>query len=172
MWRRANWQNGYCGTCDNGVKQGKYETISSKLAMKGFYVPSASLPIDKDESFNPDVVIKTNTNNWGFNFNISVGCNLSQFWIDNRRTLANCIGLSVAKRVLEDMKFSSQINNIEQSVRVMIVRDLEGAADTGSKPLHERLSEAIEGLKLDEGNLHKDCLPCARKPKTSYKAIG
>lgn len=167
-----NWQNGYCGTCDNGVKQGKYETISSKLAMKGFYVPSASLPIDKDESFNPDVVIKTNTNNWGFNFNISVGCNLSQFWIDNRRTLANCIGLSVAKRVLEDMKFSSQINNIEQSVRVMIVRDLEGAADTGSKPLHERLSEAIEGLKLDEGNLHKDCLPCARKPKTSYKAIG
>jgi hypothetical protein len=75
-------------------------------------------------------------------------------------------------RVLQDMKFSSQINNIEQSVRVMIVRDLEGASDTGAMPLHEQLSEAIRGLKLDEGNLHKDCLPCARKPKTRYRAIG
>lgn len=167
-----NWINGYCGTCDGGIKQAKYETISSKLSMTGFYVPSASLPGDKNESFNPKVVIKTNTNNWGFNFNISVGCNLSQFWIDNRRSLANCIGLSVAMRVLEDMKFSSQINNIEQSVRVMIVRDLEGASDTGAMPLHEQLNQAIRGLKLDEGNLHKDCLPCARKPKTRYRAIG
>ena len=70
------------------------------------------------------------------------------------------------------MKFSNQINNIEQSVRVMIIRDLEGAEDSKNKPLWKRLEESIKAIKLDQGNLHKDCLPCARKPKTSYRAIG
>ena len=167
-----NWLNGYCNTCDGGIKQAKYQTISSKVSMMGFYVPASSLPGDKNESFDPNIIIKTNTNNWGFNFNVSVGCNLSQFWIDNRRSLANVIGLSVAVKVLEDMKFSSQINNIEQSVRLMIVRDLEGAEDSKNTPLWLRLKKATNGLKLDEGNLHKDCLPCARKPKTTYRAIG
>jgi hypothetical protein len=70
------------------------------------------------------------------------------------------------------MKFSSQINNVEESVKIMIIRDLEGATDTENPPLHERLSDAIEALVLDEGNLNIDCLPCARKPRTTYGAIG
>ena len=70
------------------------------------------------------------------------------------------------------MKYSSQINNVEEAVKIMIVRDLEGAADTNNPPLNEKLAKAIKALRLDEGNLNKDCLPCARKPKTTYGAIG
>ena len=124
------------------------------------------------QRFDNDVVVKTNSNNWGFNFNITIGCNLTQFWIDNRRTLADCIGLSVAMKVLEMMKYSNQINNIEESVKIMIIRDLEGATDTKNPPLNEKLAQAIKALRLDEGNLHKDCLPSARKPSTNYGAIG
>lgn len=140
--------------------------------MSGFYVQSANLPVSKAERFDPTTVIITNSNNWGFNFHISVTCNLTTFYIENRATLKNVIGIKVAMKVLEMMKFSSQINNIEESVKIMIIRDLEGASDTGSVPMWERLEKAIEALNLDEGNLNKDCLPCARKPVTRYGAIG
>ena len=118
--------------------------------MQGFYVQSANLPASKTERFDPTTVIKTNSNNWGFNFHISVTCNLTQFWIENRSTLKKVIGLKVAMKVLEMMKFSSQINNIEESVKIMIVRDLEGATDTGSKPLSEKLEDAVEEVARDE----------------------
>lgn len=167
-----NWLHGYCGTCGGGVNQAKYTSISSRLMMTGFYVPNASLPVSKDEAFDPSTAVKTNSNNWGFNFNITIGCDLTQFWIDNRRTLADCIGLSVAMRILEDMKYSDQINNIEKAVKIMIVRDLEGAADTNNPPLNQKLAKAIKALRWDEGNLNKDCLPSARKPSTTYGAIG
>jgi hypothetical protein len=167
-----NWLHGYCNTCNGGSYQAKYTSISSRLTMTGFYVPNASLPVSKSEKFSNDVVVKTNSNNWGFNFNITIGCDLTQFWIDNRRTIADCIGLAVTMKVLEMMKYSSQINNVEEAVKIMIVRDLEGATDTNNPPMNEKLAQAIKALRLDEGNLQKDCLPSARKPSTKYGALG
>jgi hypothetical protein len=167
-----NWSNGYCSTCDGGAKQKKYNSIASRLSMMGFYVPNGSLPVDKNERFDTDLVVKTNSNNWGFNFNISIVCDTTQFWIDNRITLVKVLGLTVAMKVLEMMKYSSQINNVEEAVKVMIVRDLEGASDTGLIPLWKKQENAIKALVMDEGNLNVDCLPCARKPKTTYGAIG
>jgi len=167
-----NWKNGYCRGCGNGAKQKKYSSISSKLDMTGFYVPNASLPADPLERFDNEVVVKTNSNNWGFNFNISIVCDMTQFWIDNRRNFADVIGLAVAMRVLKMMKFSSQINNVEEGVKVMIIRDLEGTTDTQNPPLNEKLNDAIDALILDQGNVGTGCIPCARKPKTTYGAIG
>jgi len=172
QYNAMNWLHGYCNTCGQKQWDASYKSISTRLSMCGFYVPSGSLPVDKNEIFDPAVVVRTNSNNWGFNFNITIGCNMTQFWTDNRRTLVDVLGLAVCMKVLEMMKFSSQINNVEEAVKIMIIRDLEGAVDTQNPPLNQKLSEAIEALVLDEGNLNIDCLPCARKPRTTYKAIG
>lgn len=173
QYRGMNWKVGYTGCCGSTAEQkASYNSISTRVAMCGFYVPSASLPVDPNERFDNDVVVKTNSNNHGFNFNVSVGCDLTQFWIDNRRTMARAIKLAVAIQVLTMMKYSSQINNVEEAVKIMIVRDLEGPADTGAKALYQQLADAIKALKLDQGNLNKDCIPCARKPRTRYNAIG
>jgi hypothetical protein len=173
-YNAMNWVDGYCGSCGtvSASEKNAYAAIRDKVIMSGFYVPAASLPVSKTERFEPNVVIKTNTNNWGFNFHISVTCNLTQFWKENKKTLKNVIGLSVAMKVLSDMKASAQINNVSEHLKVMIIRDLEGANDTGLKPLWELREEAINALILDEGNISKDCLPCARKPRTNYRAIG
>jgi hypothetical protein len=172
QYTAMNWLHGYCNQCGQGANDIAYKSIRNRVVMTGFYVQSANLPVSKTERFDPTTVIKTNSNNHGFNFHISVSCNLTQFWKDNSITLKKVIGLKVAIKVLEMMKFSSQLNNIEENVKIMIVRDLEGAADTGSTPLWQRLNMAINALNLDEGNLGKDCLPCSRKPRTKYGAIG
>jgi hypothetical protein len=172
QYTAMNWLHGYCNQCGQKSSDLAYKSISTRLSMTGFYVQSANLPVSKTERFDPTVVIKTNSNNWGFNFHISISCNLTQFWKDNKLTLKNVIGVKVAMKVLEMMKFSSQINNVEESVKIMIIRDLEGASDTGNIPMWERLQSAINALNFDEGNLNKDCLPCARKPVTRFGAIG
>jgi len=173
QYSAMNWLNGYCNQCGATAKANdvKYKSIRNRLVMKGFYVPSASLPA-KGTMFNPSIVIQTNTNNWGFNFNITIGCDLTQFWKDNRRNFANVIGLAVAMKVLEMMKSSTQLNNIEESVKIMIIRDLEGTTDTDNPPLNQKLSKAIEALNLDMGNVRGDCLPSAKLPKTKYGAAG
>ncbi len=172
QYKSMNFKLGYCTGCGRNDWDKQYKSISSKLGMCGFYVPGASLPLDPNERFDNDVVVKTNSNNWGFNFNITIVCDMTQFWIDNRAYMVDVIGLSVAMRVLKMMKFSSQINNVEEGVKIMIIRDLEGATDTKNPPLNEMLDDAIEALILDQGNLNVACLPCARKPKTTYGAIG
>ena len=172
QYTAQNWINGYCNQCGQGASDAAYKSIRDRVVMSGFYVQAANLPVAKTERFEPSTAIKTNSNNWGFNLHITVGCNLTKFWIENRLTLKKVIGLKVAMKVLEMMKFSSQINNVEESVKIMIIRDLEGARDTASTPLWQQLEKAIGALNLDEGNLHKDCLPCARKPMTNYGAIG
>lgn len=172
QFNAMNWKNGYCTGCGHGANDLAYKSISNRVAMTGFYVQAANLPVSKTERFDPTVAIITNSNNHGFNFHISVMCNLSTFWSENRLTLKKVIGLKVAIKVLEMMKMSSQINNIEENVKIMIIRDLEGTTDTKSTALIDRLEMAIEALNLDEGNLGKDCLPCARKPVTRYGALG
>ena len=166
-YTNVNWLLGYCTTCNGGQYQEKYLSVANHLAICGFYQPAAVVG-----SFDSELAVKTNTNNWGFNFNITIGCDLTQFWIDNRRVLANVLGMQVAMKVLEMMKFSSEINNVEEGVKIMIVRDLEGANDTGQKPLWSTLNDSVNALILDNGNLNTICLPCARKPKTTYGALG
>jgi len=172
QYTAMNWLHGYCSQCGQKANDIAYKSIRNRVEMTGFYVQSANLPVSKTEMFDPSVAIITNSNNWGFNFHISVTCNLTQFWIDNKRTLKTAIGVKVAMKVLEMMKFSSQMNNVEESVKIMIIRDLEGTADTGQKPMWLRLKIAINALNFDEGNINKDCLPCARKPVTNIGVVG
>ena len=173
QYNAMNWLHGYCNQC--GATSRKYDvqykSIPSRLLMQGFYVPSAQVPA-VGTMFDPAIVIKTNNNNYGFNFNITIGCDLTQFWKDNIRSFKNVIGMAVAMRILEDMKFSSQINNLEESIKIMIVRDLEGAVDTKNPPLNEKLATAIEAINLDMGNVGTDCLPSARQPMMKWGAAG
>jgi hypothetical protein len=173
QFNSMNWLHGYGTCCSNDPTWNpSYQSIYSRVKMSGFYVQGPNLPVSKTERFEPSTVIKTNNNNHGFNFNISVTCNLTQFWKENRLMLKKVIGYQVAMNLLLDMKTSMQINNVEEALKVMIMRDLEGPIDTMNKPLHQKLDDAIDALTLDEGNLNTDCLPCARKPKTTYGALG
>lgn len=167
-----NWVHGYCNTCGQNSYNTQYKSISNRLQMRGFFVQSANLPVSKTERFEPSTVLRTPNNNQGFNFNITISCNLTTFWRENRRFLKKAIGYQVAMNVLKDIKYSMQTNHIEEALKIMIIRDLEGPLDTKALSLAKQLEDAIDDIILDQGNLNKDCLPCARKPHTSYGAIG
>ena len=169
QYDQLNWTNGYCRSCDGGLRSNKYHSIAKHLEMRPFYIDSANLD-GRRELFDHDGIRYTPNNNYGFNFNISVYCDLTQFFIDNRLTMTNVIGQIVALKVLQMMKASAQINNIDQTVQINIIRDIEGDASTQNVPLWKQIENGIKGMNLDHSSINKYCLPCAKKG-VSYKAI-
>ena len=157
-----NWKNGYCRTCDGGVRSAKYNSIQKYVNMSPFYVAASQLPA-VGTMFDTDDQVYTYSQNYGFNFNVSIVCNLSQFWIDSRLSMVTAIGKSVALKILEMMKASSQISAIEQNVQFNIIRDLEGDAETQSVPFWKQTERAIKATNLDQSGINTTCVPCARK---------
>ena len=164
-----NWKNGYCRTCDKGVRSSKYNSVARFVQMSPFYIDSTKVPA-VGTMFDTDDMIYTYDNNYGFNFNISIKCNLTQFWIDNRATMTNALGKIVALKVLEMMKASSQVSAIEQNVQINIIRDLEGDGDTRQVPFWAQVERAVKATNLDQANTNGTCVPCARKG-ASYGAV-
>jgi len=157
-----NWKNGYCRTCDGGIRSGKYNSIQKYVDMSPFYVAASQLPA-VGTMFDTDDVVYTYSQYYGFNFNVSIVCNLSQFWIDSRLSMVTAIGKSVALKILEMMKASSQISAIEQNVQFNIIRDLEGDAETQSVPFWQQTERSIKATNLDQSGINTTCVPCARK---------
>jgi hypothetical protein len=161
-----NWKNGYCSTCNGGKLAALYKGISKYVTMQPFYVASASLPV-KGKLFDHDDIVYTYTNNWGFNLNVSIKCDLTQFWIDNRKTLQTAIGTMVCYKVLQMYVGSSQVSAVEQNLQVLALRAVEGAADSQAEPFYNQVKRAVETINLDEGNVNNSpCLPCSRKGAT------
>ena len=99
--------------------------------------------------------------NW--NFNISVNCDLSQFFIDNRQNLKQAIGTYVAYRILSDYVYTSEVSGIEQTVKDNAFEVLNGNTATKMETFERKMNRAIESVNFDTGNVNKSpCLPCAR----------
>lgn len=164
QYKTLNWINGYCGTCGNVSNSSKsFKSISKYVNMMPFYVASGSLPA-VGKLFDQDDIVYCSTNNFGLNFNITVSCNLSRFWIDNRLTFADAIGKTVAMKVLEMIATSSQSSGTEQNLQPMAIMTLEADKETKATTFLSQVERSIKVLTLDEGNVNNNpCLPCARK---------
>jgi len=171
QYKKLNWESGYCGTCGGGVNQAKYKSVSKYITMQPFYVPNPSLSIDKDFMFEPNSIIEVYENNWGFNFNISVSCDLTRFWCDNRTALRGVLGLKVAIKILRMMQFSQQINYIEEQLKSMIIRDLEGDKETNYINLFQKYGRALKSVNFNTSSISKTCLPCDRNSGVSYGMV-
>ena len=164
QYKTLNWSNGYCGSCGGNSNSSKaFKKLSKYIGMMPFYVASGSLPA-VGKLFAHEDIAECTTNNFGFNFNITVSCNLTRFWIDNSLTFADAIGKMVALKCLEMIATSSQSSGTEQNLQPMALRVLEADRETKSTTFLSQVKRAVEVIYLDEGNVSNNpCLPCARK---------
>lgn len=162
MYNKLNWSTGFCSSCDGGVSQRQFKSLTKHVHMRSFYVNASSLDPGR-ELFDINQVFHDATATYGLNFNISIRCNLTQFWIDNRTEFKTALKKQMQVSVMQDMLSSSQINYIEQGLQALIIEQLPAK--------EEELKEAIKNINLDQGNLTSLCLPCAKKPRTFYKSV-
>lgn len=168
QYKKLNWLSGYCKTCDGGVSQDRYKSISQYIEMQPFYVPNGSLSANPVNMFDPLDIIEANNNNWGFNFNISINCDLTNFICDNRKSIKKVLALAVTIKILRMIQFSQQINYLEEQIKSMIIRDLEGDKETNYINLFRKYNSAKKAINFNHSSIAKICLPCDRRSGVFY----
>lgn len=162
-----NWKNGPCGTCDGGVKRNRWRKFNEYASVLPIYVPSASLNTERTGFDFRDSFVNYDRS-FGMNLRISAECDLTNFFCEHKFSLKYALALKVAYLVLKDIQFSLQINTIEEEIKSMIIRDLEGDKDTNYINIVDQLKEEIKGLNFDHSGLSMPCLPCTNKNAPKY----
>ncbi|MCK5643279.1 MAG: hypothetical protein KAJ19_20895, partial [Gammaproteobacteria bacterium] len=91
---------------------------------------------------------------------LSVQCDLTDFFVQNKYVFKNLLGLKVVQKVLAVMKFSQQINHIEENIKHMIIRDMEGDIDTKLVNIPTRYHRELKAVAFNTSGINSKCLGC------------
>lgn len=175
-----DWSKSPNGSCCAKDMQA-YTVWSRHLEVHPFYVSAGNLTDmpDFNDDFNDDFLtagvslwdVSQNTyeysTNYGLNLQISVECDPTQIFADNRLLLQNLIGLQVAADLLREMAYNAnaRINHKEQNVAAMqILYELDGDSASHKKSgiVHQLETEA-KGLTLSMDSMSRACFSCGRR---------
>lgn len=153
-----NWDKGYCGSCGDRASYNNWQSIKNNFNVYPVYVPSGSYT--KGEMFDLKQVIYTNDQSWGLNLKFSVRCDLTDFFVKNKFAFKNLLALKVTYKILNMMKFSQEINAIEENMKMMIIRDLEGDVDTKLINIPTQYNRELKAVSFDTSGVNSKCLAC------------
>lgn len=162
-----NWQTGPCGTCDGGHKRRLWNDFNKYASVMPIYVPAGAQDVSRNMFDMDDTIVDLNKS-YGMNIKLSAECDLSYFLCENKTPLINGYGLMVVYSILKDIQFSEQINHIEESLKMMIIRDLEGDKETNYINIADQLKVAIKNINFDFSKISKPCLSCNHNKGVSY----
>ena len=169
-----DWSREPCGTCNIGSVE-IWRQMTKYLQASPFCV----VPPD-DFSENPQMwdiaqTMYTNTMNYGINCEISIGCDLTDFIIEQRAIFANVVQRQVAVDTLRMMAMnpSVRVNRNQSNVsRMDILYELDGNSQSNRpQGLGYDLKKAYDALTLETKGLDRICLKCQNggvKYRTAY----
>lgn len=153
-----NWDVGECSSCNHDYSK-IWKSIRNHYHIYPIYVAQGNFV--KGEMFDLDDAFYINNESFGMNLRMSVRCDLTTFFIQNKFVFKNLLGLKVVHKVLEMMKFSQEINAIEENIKMMIIRDLEGDVDTKLMNIPTRYHKELKSVAFNIESINKKCLGCS-----------
>lgn len=154
-----NWDQGECSTCPGSRGYyNQWKSIKNYFNVYPIYVPSGSFV--KEKMFDLNDMIYDNNQSWGLNFKFTVRCDLSDFFIQNKFAFKNLLALKVTHKVLNMMKYSQEINSIEENIKMMIIRDIEGDVDTKLVNIPTQYQRELKAVSFNTSGINQACLKC------------
>jgi len=120
-----NWMNGPCNTCSGGANAMKVWNERLNF-VRIVPIEVGSSDLNGNQMFDYTKRGYVPTNNFGFNFGVTVQCDISQYLCEQKFVLTDLIGKQVAVDILNDMKHSVRLNRLANVSQNMVIRDLEG----------------------------------------------
>lgn len=152
-----DWNIGECSLCSPS-RHVMWNSIAEYFHIFPLYVPQGSFV--KEKMFNLQEAFFVSDQSFGLNLRLSVNCDLTQFFIDNKIHFKNLLAIKVVHKVLYDMKFSQQTNYIEENLKMMIIRDLEGDKETNYLNTLQQYNREMKAIQYNIGGINDLCLPC------------
>ena len=158
-----DWSREPCGTCNIGSVE-VWRELTKYLQVTPFMYNAPETFAEYPELWDIAYTMYTNTQNYGLNCEITVGCDLTDFIISQRQIFQDVIQKQVAVIALRALAMNPNVRvNRYQSnaTRTDILYELDGNT-SGVRPggLGYQLKKAYEALKLDTQGLDRVCLSC------------
>lgn len=168
-----DWTREPCGTCNIGSVE-VWRELTKYLQVTPFMYNAPETFAEYPELWDIAYTMYTNTQNYGLNCEITVGCDLTDFIISQRQIFQDVIQKQVAVIALRALAMNPNVRvNRYQSnaTRTDILYELDGNT-SGVRPggLGYQLKKAYEALKLDTQGLDRVCLSCNNRG-VRYKAV-
>lgn len=168
-----DWSREPCGTCNIGSVE-VWRELTKYLQVTPFMYNAPETFAEYPELWDIAYTMYTNTQNYGLNCEITVGCDLTDFIISQRQIFQDIIQKQVAVIALRALAMNPNVRvNRYQSnaTRTDILYELDGNT-SGVRPggLGYQLKKAYEALKLDTQGLDRVCLSCNNRG-VRYKAV-
>lgn len=152
-----DWDRGECGSCGHSYLP-IWNNIKKYFRVYPIYVPAGGFV--KGEMFDLNNAMYDKNESYGINLKLSVKCDLTDFFIDNKMIFKNLLSLKVAGKVLNDMKFSQRINYIEENLKMMIIRDIEGDKETNMTNIPQLYKNELKAVTFNMSGINSQCLGC------------
>lgn len=171
--KTKDWSKRPCGSCDR-AEYAAYNIWSKYLEVHPVKNGSAF------DSGNPKLFDVQNNlydvyTNYGLNLQITLECDVTDLLLEQKRSLANVIGLQVAIDMLRELAYNAEANvnrNAVNAARRDILYELDGDTASFKKSgLVYRMDQAIKALSLDLNRLSRICYSCRNKG-VRHRTIG
>jgi len=150
-----NWDKGECASCNNSYYE-VWKSIKNHFFIYPLYVPQGSF--EKGKMFDLKKAFYVNDCSFGLNLRLTVRCDLTNFFIQNKVFFKNLLGLKVAHLVLNDMKFSQETNYIQEDLKNMVIRDLEGDKETNALNINQLYKAELKAVSFNMTDINNRCL--------------
>ena len=157
-----DWSREPCGTCNQGNVQG-WREMTKYLQVSPFQVNAPLTFAQYPEMWDIEKTGYTNTQNYGLNCEITVGCDLTDFIIEQRGIFATVLQKQIAAIALRTMALnpSVRVNRNQSNVSMQnILYELDGNTQGRQGGIGYELKKAYEALSLNTQGIDRICLAC------------
>lgn len=161
--RTSSWGTEPCYGC-TGWNHYSWSNWSKHFSIQAFH----ATPTNGVDVFDKESIVYENDNNWGLNLAITVGCDLSEFFIQNKLMLGDALAQKICLKLLGEIAYTTRMNFINDKTRALALADL--AESDKDSFLNKYLNE-LKALSVDFSGINSDCMPCIKKQGIKMGAV-
>jgi len=148
-----------CFTCGTRANFQTWKIFSKFIEFHPFNVPEEA----GNNIWDIDDNRQDYSNNMGMNFKISLYCDYTQFFIDQRDIFKSVLRKQVAMNLLRELVYNSngQVTQKESRVsKAQLLFEIDGSPKDGITGMNGKYRRSMKAISLNTDGLNKDCLPC------------
>lgn len=158
-----DWSSEPCGGCNSGDIY-KWKEVTKYVKVSPFMTNAPTTFESFPEFWDIGQMIYTNTQNYGLNIEMTVGCDLTDFIISQKQMFQTVIQKQISVIMLRSMAMNPEVRVNRNQSNVSsntILYELDGDSQgTHPRGLGYELKKAYEALSLDTKGLDRFCLKC------------
>ena len=163
--RSYDWSGMTCRTCNRRDYEA-YLAWSKYMEINPFRVNGNDLSVE-DESlalWDAEDMQYFTDKTWGLNLDVTVGCDLTDFIVDQRWLFQDVLMKQMAVDALREFVYNPNVRTNRHSVnagRTEILYEIDGdSSSMRESGLAYELKQAFDAVKLATSGINRVCLPC------------